>query len=94
MRSRYVGYVIGDSEYLRATWHSSTRPDELTLDPATEWRGLEIIATTAGGMFDNEGTVEFIARHRDGGRMRELHERSRFAREEGEWRYLDGVVAR
>ena len=41
MRSRYSAYVLGDSGYLRATWHPDTCPDELGLDapgaPRTAW---------------------------------------------------------
>ena len=34
MRSRYTAYVVGDRSYLLATWHPSTRPTRLELDPA------------------------------------------------------------
>ena len=44
MRSRYSAYVRGDADYLRASWHASTRPPELALDAGdgVRWLGLEI----------------------------------------------------
>ena len=85
MRSRYSAYAVGAVAYLKATWHPSTRPRALSLDPSTRWLGLEILAAS-GGLFDTEGVVEFRARHDRG----VVHERSRFVRENGRWLYLDG----
>ena len=33
MRSRYSAFAVGDADYLLATWHPTTRPAELALDP-------------------------------------------------------------
>jgi SEC-C motif-containing protein len=88
MRSRYSAFAVGDAEYLLATWHPSTRPPSVDLDPGVRWLGLEIVEA-AGGPFDTEGVVEFKATH-DGGVQ---HERSRFRREQGRWLYLDGVLS-
>ena len=38
IRSRYSAYVLGLADYLRATWHASTRPAMLDLDD--DKRGL------------------------------------------------------
>ncbi|MEN5072841.1 YchJ family protein [Isoptericola cucumis] len=95
MRSRYSAYALRDVPYLRSTWHPSTRPPELDLDPDQEWRRLDILGTRAGGPFDDDGEVEFVARYRwatTGDRGR-LHEVSRFVRERGRWLYVDGDVA-
>jgi SEC-C motif-containing protein len=86
MRSRYSAFAVGAPGYLLSTWHSTTQPRELELDPAIRWLGLDVLATTGGGMLAAEGTVEFVARYAGG----EQHEVSRFVREEGSWRYLDG----
>lgn len=64
MRSRYTAYALRHQGYLRATWHPSTRPATLVLDPATQWIGLEILGRTSGGMLDTESTVEFRATFR------------------------------
>ena len=91
MRSRYTAYTRGDSAYLAATWHPSTRQPGLTLGEPVRWTGLQVVAREAGGPDDTEGTVEFIARYKVGGRAHRLHEVSRFRRWEGRWTYLDGA---
>ena len=91
MRSRYSAFALGDPAYLLATWHTSTRPRTLELDPAVRWTGLDVLATTGGTLLAAEGTVEFRAHHLAGGSAGDQHERSRFVREDGAWRYLDGV---
>lgn len=90
MRSRYSAFAVGDAAYLRATWHPSTRPADLDLDPAVRWSRLDVLATSGGGPFDRAGTVEFRAHHRHP--TGSLHEVSRFTREGGRWLYVDGVT--
>lgn len=89
MRSRYSAFVVGDSGYLLRTWHPSTRPATLELDPALRWLGLTVICSEELG--PGEAEVEFVARARQGSRgaIRQ-RERSRFRRESGRWTYLDG----
>ncbi len=89
MRSRYTAYVLADEAYLRATWDASTCPTEELIDPAITWMGLEVRAAQEEG---NDGTVEFIARAKVGGRAHRLHETSRFIRRDGRWWYVDGDV--
>lgn len=89
MRSRYSAFAIGDAAYLLASWHPATRPRSVELDPAVRWTGLDVLATTGGGLLDREGTVEFRAHWRSGGGSGDQHEVSRFVREDGAWRYLD-----
>lgn len=91
MRSRFSAFAVGDSAYLLATWHLSTRPSELTLDPERRWYRLDILATTAGGPFDTSGIVEFTAHYRSPDGTGSQHEVSRFTREEGAWTYVDGT---
>ncbi|MGY1827363.1 YchJ family protein [Blastococcus sp. SYSU DS0541] len=90
MRSRYSAFAVGDAGYLLRTWHPRTRPPELDLDPAVRWTGLEVLATSGGGLLSARGTVEFVARFRHGAADGEQHEVSRFEREDGAWRYVDG----
>jgi SEC-C motif domain protein len=91
MRSRYSAFAVGDAAYLLATWHSTTRPGSLTLDSDVRWTGLDVLGTTGGALLGAEGTVEFRAHHVVAGRAGAQHENSRFVREGGQWRYLDGV---
>jgi SEC-C motif-containing protein len=88
MRSRYSGFVVGDARYLLGTWHPSTRPADLELDPSLRWFLLDIISTTRGGMLDDTGTVEFRARYRERSRAGEQHETSAFVRDQRRWFYL------
>ncbi len=91
MRSRYSAYAVLDDVYLRDSWHPSTRPRSIALDPALRWVQLEIIAHDAGGPFDQEGTVEFRAHHQRDGVPGVLHEVSRFTRVDRRWVYLDAA---
>lgn len=88
MRSRYSAFVRGDAAHLLATWHASTRPATLDLEPGVKWLGLEVRAHRA--IDADHAEVEFVARSRLAGRASRLHERSRFVREGGHWYYLDG----
>jgi SEC-C motif-containing protein len=90
MRSRYCAFVLLDRDYLLATWHPSTRPAQLELDPGAKWLGLEVRARKR--IDDTHAEVEFVARFRPAGsgRAERLHERSRFVKENGRWFYLDG----
>jgi SEC-C motif domain protein len=87
MRSRFSAFALGEEGYLLSSWHPSTRPKRLRLDPTQEWTRLEIVGHTGGGPFDTEGTVEFRAHHRAG----VLRENSRFVREDGEWFYVEAL---
>jgi SEC-C motif-containing protein len=96
MRSRYTAFVMGEEDYLRATWHPSTRPHDAIIDRAepVQWLGLEIKSAlrlrqrkandpneSALPTDPDQDTVEFVARFRVGGRATRLHEISRFVRE-------------
>lgn len=92
MRSRYTAFALEDADYLRRTWHATTRPATVEVEPELQWRRLLIIDRVAGGPFDREGVVEFEAFWRQGADRGSLHERSRFVREERQWYYVDGDV--
>jgi SEC-C motif-containing protein len=92
MRSRYSAFVVGDSAYLLATWHPSTRPDELELDPTMRWFRLDVVRRERGGPLDRDGMVEFTAYFRHDGRRGEQHEASAFVREGGRWSYVGPVA--
>ena len=88
MRSRYTAFVRERADYLLATWHPSHRPALLDFDAAAQWLGLEVRGHWVKDV--DHAEVEFVARHRLGGRAVRLHERSRFVREGGRWLYVDG----
>jgi SEC-C motif-containing protein len=91
MRSRYAAFAVGDAAYLLRTWAAATRPARLQPDRAVRWTGLDILGTTGGSAFHTEGTVEFTAHYRAGRQDGEQHENSRFAREDGQWVYVDAI---
>ena len=90
MRSRYSAFAVGDTAYLLKTWHPSTRPAELDLDPEQSWTRLDILDHTGGGPFDSEGTVHFRAHYQLHGQAGSLTENSRFRRTDKTWFYIDG----
>ncbi|MDP2019441.1 MAG: YchJ family metal-binding protein [Hydrogenophaga sp.] len=88
MRSRYSAFVLERVAYLQSSWHASTRPADLTLEPDVKWLGLEVRAHRV--IDADHAEVEFVARSRVAGRGQRLHETSRFVREGGRWFYVDG----
>ena len=95
MRSRYSAYALLQGsgvaplelrDYLMQTWRPSIAPGELNLTPH-RWTGREILHEAASR---DSGVVEFVAHHK----VNRRSEVSRFVREEGAWRYIDGVAAR
>ncbi|MGD3111514.1 YchJ family protein [Streptomyces sp. YGL11-2] len=91
MRSRYSAFAVGDTGYLLRTWYSATRPGGLELDPVQRWTGLDILGTSGGSAFHDEGTVEFCAHYTLRGRSGSQYEHSRFVRENGAWVYVDAL---
>lgn len=91
MRSRFTAFAVGDADHLLASWHPSTRPRTLDLDPETRWTRLDVIETEAGGPFDATGVVLFEAFYREGSERGSIRERSRFVREDRRWLYVDGA---
>ena len=91
MRSRFTAFALGNADYLVRTWHPTTRPRSLELDPDLRWFRLDILGRSKGGLLDTDGTVEFVAHYRspDGGG--EQHENSSFVRHNGAWHYLAAV---
>jgi len=92
MRARYSAYVRGDTAYLLASWHPSTRPAQLSLDAdaRTFWLGLSVQRTLDTG--PDTAEVVFLARYRvGGGSAVRMTEHSRFVRDAGHWYYLDAL---
>ncbi len=93
MRSRYSAFVMANITYLIATLHSDKRQadDEAILRHTikeTHWLGLRIIHHQST---ENNATVEFVAFY-DGKPIGQLHERSRFIKQDKQWLYVDGEM--
>jgi SEC-C motif domain protein len=93
MRSRYAAFALDDAAYVLGSWHPATRPAALEPDPQLRWMGLDVLASSGGGLFDAEGVVEFRAHYRDGGHPAEMRECSRFVRHDGRWVYWGPILA-
>jgi SEC-C motif-containing protein len=85
MRSRYSAYVIGNETHLLKTWHPTTRPSRVRIDPHQRWLGLQIKHAKGD-------TVEFVARFKIHGKGHRLHETSRFQQVAELWYYMDGEI--
>jgi SEC-C motif-containing protein len=92
MRSRYSAFVLEQADYLRDTWHPSTRPADIGFEPGLRWLGLQIRQHRV--IDEDQATVEFVARSKLGGRAQRLHEISQFLREDRHWFYLSGDLKR
>lgn len=95
MRSRYSAFAKGLAKYLVKTRAPAMREasdfqDIKTMIANTEWLGLEILDQELGQAADQIGEVEFIARYASNGQIGQLHERSRFIKDQDHWYYLDG----
>ncbi len=94
MRSRYSAYFFRLVDYLVETTHPDTREPDLkrelqSMIHQVNWSFLTIVDVVKGGPEDSTGKVEFIADYFVDGKPEQLHERSRFKRHKGAWKYLD-----
>lgn len=109
MRSRYSAFVVNAFDYLVATHHASTRSanERAELEAQSKqltWLTLQVLdatqssneqSNTAQAMpSDKYSEVEFKAWFAIGRQLHNLHERSRFMREEDHWFYVDAVFCR
>lgn len=97
MRSRFSAYALGKVDYLIATRPEAKRAEEnreelIQYCKSVSCVGLRIVSKELGGKADEAGLITFHASLQTNGR-RNLHiETSSFARENGKWVYVDGVV--
>ena len=68
MRSRYSAFVVVNEPYLLETWHPTTRPNSLDLDPKQKWIGLKVLDTVCFKAFEQPDEVEFVARFKINGK--------------------------
>ena len=93
MRSRYSAFVKDLRDYLLSTWHPARRPPLIEApEPGLKRLGLEVRQAVMTG--EDQGTVDFVARSKLGGRAHRLHEVSAFVLEGGRWYYVDAPQMR
>jgi SEC-C motif domain protein len=92
MRSRYSAFSRADVGYLERTQRDPTIwAETATWAASVTWLSLRITDRVLGGEADVTGEVEFVARSLEAGQVVSMHERSRFSRNGGAWRYDDAV---
>ena len=96
MRSRYSAYCEGNVDYLIDTRHPSKRKfdDRINLVKSvktTVWESLAVLSTRQGRKRDTTGLVEFMAVYSQP-EWGQLHERSRFIKDDERWFYVDGEM--
>ncbi len=94
MRSRYSAFATQAIDYLIKTHHPSQRSlhDRASLQQScqtTTWKRLVVL--DSGITDEHLGFVEFMAVYQ-AAEMGQLHERSAFVKESGQWFYLDGEI--
>jgi len=95
MRARYTAYTQVEIQFLLDSLHPEHREehdDESVKQWAenSEWHGLEILNTSAGGEGDDTGNVEFACEYTYEDEGRRHHEDAVFARHEGDWYFVSG----
>ena len=95
MRARYSAYSQVEMDFLLESLHPDRRDDadpESSRDWAenSQWHGLEIRSTEAGGPDDERGMVEFVASYTYEGQRKHYHEEARFDRLDGRWYFTEG----
>ncbi|WP_089139718.1 YchJ family metal-binding protein [Vibrio rumoiensis] len=94
MRARYCAHVLNNVGFVINSYHSSCQAEQeaeaIAESVASQWEQLEVIDSPPPS--NNEGFVEFKAYFKEDGKQYCLHERSRFIKENDQWRYIDGVM--
>lgn len=99
MRARYSAYVGAQMDFIFETTHPDHRQGydhagTKEWAESSEWLGLEIVGTKGGGVKDDGGEVEFIARFSEKGVLREHHENAQFKKVDGRWYFTDGAMVK
>ncbi|MEA2091776.1 MAG: YchJ family metal-binding protein [Campylobacterota bacterium] len=84
MKSRYEAFIREDWDYIANTSLNQTL-EELTNSLPVKWLKLDVIDA-----YDN--IVEFKAYYQEDKKINVLHEKSRFTKVDGIWKYLDGEL--
>jgi len=92
MRSRYTAFTQKNWEYLVITSHPEEKKEMAKhgsnlIDYKMVWKRLEIVNTRAGGLYDSEGQVDFVAYYIKDDVEQTLRESSRFYKVNGRWVY-------
>ena len=95
MRSRFSAHAMKAFDYIFDTTWPDNRQEEDREGTAAwsrklDWQRLEVRNVEAGGVDDDKGMVEFVARYRKNAKAFEHHEIAEFVRQDGRWYFKDG----
>jgi len=95
MRSRYTAYTLARVDYIVNTMQGEpligfNRHEAEQFAKTAHWQGLTVLQVQRGGVDDDLGHVEFIARYELLGKREVIHELSEFHKIAGRWYYLSG----
>jgi len=95
MRSRYSAHAKKAFDYIFDTTWPGNRQEEDREGTAAwsrklDWQRLEVRNVEAGGVDDEKGMVEFVARYRKNAKAFDHHEIAEFVRQDGRWYFKDG----
>ena len=98
MRSRYSAFVLGNCDYILKTMRGSAARDFDLQETQqwmqrTTWLGLTVLDARTSTTGDR-GTVEFVARYKEGLEEHVMHECSVFQRHKGVWYYTGSRATR
>lgn len=96
MRARYTAHCQRNYAYLVTSTHPDHREDVNEEEIArwaehVQWTGLEVHSATPG-LTEDQGEVSFTAHFTIKDTPQELREDASFARVDGQWFYVDGIV--
>ena len=94
LRARYSAFALGRVDFVLETHHSRTRHEVKREEiedwsKGSEWLGLSVHETEAGGENDEKGTIVFCAEYKADGKIVKHWEQSLFEKENGAWRFVD-----
>nr|WP_224745783.1 YchJ family metal-binding protein [Neiella litorisoli] len=90
MRARYSAHAMNNLNFIMASWHPTTRPQDTgpiqQWNDECTWLALNVAQSRKLG---SKGVVEFVALYRQAGQLKQHHEVANFKFEKGQWWYLD-----
>lgn len=97
MRSRYTAFATHNVDYILDT-HDPERVGEIDRKNTeawakdSEWLGFELVSSEKGGVDDDAGVIEFVAKYKVKGLAIDHRERAIFRKQNGRWYFVDGQM--
>jgi SEC-C motif-containing protein len=96
LRARYSAFAHGEIDFIVQSHHTRTaaevkREEIEEWSKGSEWLGLKILKSEAGAESDESGKIAFHVQYKTRGeeKVKDHYELSEFAKEAGEWKFLD-----